>query len=189
MVKLDGRNENERITVSPPGIWRAATIRIANRFSKSLHCRHPPVPSCPRKGGRGSLEDTEHTGGLFLASSAQRVRIASQSVGNLLWQTDGHFLCAGGKLLEMKLQFSLATILLLITSVAIESAIAFQVPAEHFALDHKTGTDVRPLTTSELLIRLVVIVPLGTLGLSGVLLIIREYRLSHVPTKRKKFLD
>jgi len=76
----------------------------------------------------------------------------------------------------MKLQFSLLSLVLLLTATAIVSALVFQIPPGHFPFDVQTGPSDHMLTYRELGARLVVCASLVAMELTGILLVVREYR-------------
>ncbi len=85
----------------------------------------------------------------------------------------------------MKLQFSLFSLVVLLTSAAIVSALVFQIPPGNFPLDNQNGTGDHALTYRQLAFRLVACATLVAMELTGIVLVIREYR----RTRKKPPID
>jgi hypothetical protein len=110
-------------------------------------------------------------------------------VGLAIWQTDVLFLFAGGKLGGMKLQFSLATLLVCTTVLAVVCAAAVSVPVHEteirpvlhlYLVPGPHPTDMiethRPPTASEIATRLAWAGPLSIAATLVALLFIRRLK-------------
>ena len=84
----------------------------------------------------------------------------------------------------MKLQFSLLSLVVLLTSAAIVSALVFQIPPGHFPLDNQNGAGDHALSYRQLAFRLVACATLVAMELTGIVL-----RHPRVPANAEKTAD